>query len=55
MTPGRRYAWTPGDLAPDVAQAMRVLIVLAAVGAAVLITGQIMSKAQTPARRILGV
>lgn len=55
MTPGTRYAWRPSDLAPDVARIVRALILLALVGGAVLITSQIMGKAQAPARRLLGV
>jgi len=48
-------AWQLGDMAPEAAHAVRVLLVLALIGGAVLITGQMMSKAQAPARRLMGV
>ena len=48
-------AWQIGDLAPEAMAAVRVLLVLALIGGAVIVTSQLMSKAQAPARRLMGV
>jgi len=47
--------WKVGDITPEVARALRVLLLLAVIGGAVLLTSQIMAKAQQPARRLLRV
>lgn len=48
-------AYRLADITPEAMRALRILFVLALVGAAVLATGQVMSKAQAPARRLMGV
>ncbi|MCA1569725.1 MAG: hypothetical protein LC798_05270 [Chloroflexi bacterium] len=42
--------WRLADMGPDVVRLTRALLLLALVGGAVLITGQIMAKASKPAR-----
>lgn len=51
----RATVWKVGDITPEVARALRVLLLLAVIGGAVLLTSQIMAKAQQPARRLLRV
>lgn len=48
-------AYRLSDLTPEAVRTVRIILVLALIGAAVLVTGQVMSKAQAPARRLMGV
>lgn len=48
-------AWRLSDMTPEAVRVLRIVLVLALLGGAVLVTGQLMGKVQAPARRMMGL